>query len=90
MWIIACIHIHAFAMRHEEIGNISRDSSYKEGRMYQQKAARVEQKWKREQRQRMVCEEEELEAIDDIELLEGKIKREKLKEKLFTFLGEDN
>ena len=54
------------------------------------KAARVEQKWKREQRQRMAREEEELEAIDDIELLEGKIKREKLKEKSFAFLGEDN
>ena len=38
----------------------------------------------------MAQEEEELDSVEDIELLEGKIKREMLKEELFRFLNINN
>jgi hypothetical protein len=87
LWIIACINIHVFALHHERLGNIQRDSFYAKGKKYQKKARKLERRWQRERRRRAAQEENELDTQEDVDLLEGKIKREELKEELLVYLG---
>ena len=90
LWIIACINLHAFAMRHEAGDDMRKDKFYRDGKKYQQKQERLERMWKRDRRRRTEEEEAELDEDDDVELLRGKIKREELKEELLRYLDEDN
>ncbi|KAL4061804.1 hypothetical protein V8B97DRAFT_779629 [Scleroderma yunnanense] len=66
LWIITCIHLHAFAIGHEQ--------------------AERKNAWLEEQEKQAMEEEEERENMRDIELLEGRIKREELKKSLYEFL----
>jgi hypothetical protein len=86
LWIVACINLHAFAMKHEDGNFISRDHFYKKGRKYRKKQRKLEKEWRAERQRVANEEEEELDADDDTGLLEGKIKREELKEKLFEYI----
>lgn len=89
LWIIGCIHLHAFAMKHEEGQDMRRDTFYREGHKYQKKQRKAEEKWRRRQRRRQAENEEELDRNDDIELLEGKLKREELKDAIIAYFGMD-
>jgi hypothetical protein len=42
LWIVACINLHAFAMKHEDGNFISRDHFYKKGRKYRKKQRKSE------------------------------------------------
>jgi hypothetical protein len=89
-WIMACINLHMFAMNHEDGQNMSKDKFYQDGIKYQRKHKKEEQKWQREQWQRAAREEEEREQNDDIDLLDGQIKREELKEELFKYMNDNS
>lgn len=87
LWIVACINLHAFAMTHEDGNFTSRDQFYKEGRSYRRQQREVEKEW-REERERVANEAEaNRNNEDEIGLLEGKLKREELREELFNYLG---
>jgi hypothetical protein len=73
-------------MTHESLGEINRDKFYREGHRYQQTRAREERRWRRQRREITARNEEELDEDDDITLLEGKLKREVLKEQLLAYL----
>ncbi|VDB88565.1 unnamed protein product [Peniophora sp. CBMAI 1063] len=89
LWIRACILLHMFAMKHESGENMEQDVFYRSGVRYQKKQREFEEEWRtyweavEEERALSVEDEEEL------ELLEGKFKREQLKTELFDWLGED-
>ena len=86
LWIVACINLHAFAMKHENGNFISADQFLKDGRVYRKRMSGLEKTW-REERQRLADETEVLRNQDDeIGLLEGKLKREELREELFKYL----
>jgi hypothetical protein len=89
-WIMACINLHTFAMNHEDGRNMSKDKFYRDGVKYQRKQRREEQNWRRERRQTAAREEEQREQNDDIDLLDGWIKREELKEELFKYMNVTN
>lgn len=87
LWVIACIHLHAFAMRHERGEDMSKDKFYQRGRKYQKKQRRLERRWRRNRHENMANIEGALDDDDDVELLQGKIKRETLKERLFEYMN---
>lgn len=89
LWIIGCIHLHAFAMKHEEGQDMRRDKFYQNGQKYQKKQQKLERKWRRQQRRQQAENEEELDKSDDVELLEGKLKREELKDAIIAYLRMD-
>ena len=85
LWIIACMHLHAYAMDHEDSSFITRDRFYKEGHKIM---------WREQCNQRDREQEEETESgrmdvddeDEDIELLEGKLKQEELKKELLAWI----
>jgi len=87
LWIIACIHLHAFAVKHEAVQNLSRDKFYREGRKYQKKQQQIERRWRQEQRRQAEETEEGLDKAEDVAILEGKLKRVELKVALLEHLG---
>ena len=87
LWITTCVLLHAFAMEHEGGIDFSTDQFYRKG----QELMRRE----RVERERGVMEQdvysaEEGEAAHDIELIEGRLKREELKKALFSHLYGEN
>ncbi len=55
--------------------------------MYQKKQRHFERQWKRAHRRNINQIENTLDEDDDVGLLQGKIKREELKEVLFEYMG---
>ncbi|CAA7264516.1 unnamed protein product [Cyclocybe aegerita] len=88
LWIIACIHLHAFAMKHEAGQDMSSDKFYRQGKKYQRKQQHLERCWRQERRNRNAEEENQLDQVNDIGLLEGKLKRVELKESILEYLGQ--
>lgn len=88
LWIMACINLHAFAIRHENGNELSTDNFYRAGRKYVKKQRKIERRWRRRRRRENAEAEQERERNDDEDLLEGRIMREELKEKLFEYLGD--
>jgi hypothetical protein len=74
-------------MHHERGEDLSKDKFYKRGQKYQKKQRHLERRWQRVQQENMANIEGALDADDDIELLQGKIKREALKEELFEYMN---
>jgi hypothetical protein len=87
LWIMACINLHSFAINHENAHNFSRDRFYRQGKKYPKEQKRLERRWHRERHQRRADIEHDQDEEEDISLLEGKITREELKEKLFRYVG---
>lgn len=86
LWIISCIHLHAFAIGHEQGINTSNDGFFRKGKLIIRKEAQRKEAWLEEQERQAQEDEEERENFRDIELLEGRIKREELKLNLFEYL----
>ena len=86
LWIVSCIHLHAFATGHETGINTSTDSFYHKGIKTMEKEAQKYANWHAEREANAGQIEAQREASRDIELLEGKLKREELKKSLFEFL----
>ncbi|KAF8801585.1 hypothetical protein BYT27DRAFT_7226771 [Phlegmacium glaucopus] len=86
LWIITCIHLHAFAMQHKQGEDLSKNEFFQRGKRYQKEQQHLERRWQRDQRENITQIEDALNVDDDVELLRGKIKRE-LKEKLFDYMN---
>ena len=86
LWIASCIHLHNFAIGHEKKENPEADSFYIKGQQYIQKEQLEQNLWREEQREQLREDEANYDPGENIELLEGKIKREELKRKLFQYL----
>jgi hypothetical protein len=85
LWITACIHLHTFAMDHEDKQFITRDKFYKVGRKIMRKEKRELAEWNAA-REEEAMQVENMDEEGEIELLEGKLKRERLKKELFAYL----
>ena len=87
LWIIACVHLHGFAMEHKDGIDMSQDVFFKKGLKIMENKAKEHQV-----RESGGDEEEEYESgevsqkrgevDEEIELLYGRIKREELKVEL--------
>jgi hypothetical protein len=88
LWITTCIHLHSFAMQHEDNGNIQNDQFFRSGVKYVKHQRELEKEWRERQRQRAADMEREQDESSEILLLEAKIKREEMKEELFRWLDE--
>jgi len=86
LWITACIHLHAFAMDHEDAWFVTKDKFYKVGRKIMRKEKRELREWNAAREEEALQSEQEREEGADIELLEGKLKCELLKKALFMYL----
>jgi hypothetical protein len=77
-------------MKHEDGNFISADTFITDGRSYRKRLGHIEREWRK--RQEEVAEELEARRNheDEIGLLEGKLKREKLREELFSYLRGQN
>ena len=86
LWIKTCVLLHAFAMEHEGGIDLSADQFYQKGWELMQRE-RAERENRLVERERdAIANQEEQEVARDIELLEGKLKREELKKALFSYL----
>jgi DDE superfamily endonuclease len=86
LWVTACIHLHAFAIDHEDMQFVNRDLFYRKGRKIARKERREYAEWRAEQELAALEDEMNAEERGEIELLEGKIKREELKKELLAYL----
>ncbi|GLB35610.1 putative DDE superfamily endonuclease [Lyophyllum shimeji] len=89
LWVASCIHLHNFALRHENKENPETDNFFAEGQLILEEERERQMEWERLRREQMAQEEENYEDDEEIELLEGKLKREQLKEALFEYIGRD-
>lgn len=48
LWIVACINLHAFAMKHKDRNFISTDQFFKDGKVYHKGMDRLEKMWQDE------------------------------------------
>ena len=87
LWIASCIHLHNFAMEHENKENPEADQFFIDGQRYLMEEQARSGVWR--ERRRIEIEEDEQSYMEDevIELLEGKLKQEELKKELFRYLG---
>lgn len=86
LWVTTCIHLHAFAIQHEGGKFESSDKFYQDGIKIMRKERRAYQEWL-EERQRHADEVEEQQLVEhELGLLEGRLKREELKEDLLRYL----
>ncbi|KAJ8580320.1 hypothetical protein M405DRAFT_834491 [Rhizopogon salebrosus TDB-379] len=76
LWIVTCIHLHAFTLGHQK-GILAEEA---------QRDAELQEAME----QRVNLEEQGKEESWDITLLEGKLKREELKKSLFEYIYSQN
>ena len=86
LWVTACIHLHAFAIDHKDMQFVNRDLFYRRGQKIARKERREYAEWRAEQELAALEDEMNAEERGEIELLEGKIKREELKKELLAYL----
>ncbi len=76
-----------FAMDHEDGTFVSRDRFLKQGLKIIRQEKAMQEEWEAEWAAHVEVLEIEREESHDISLLEGKLKREELKNELFTYLN---
>jgi hypothetical protein len=65
---------------------VEADVFYIEGRRYLEREREEEDRWREERRVQLQEEEADYDLVENVELLEGKIRREELKKALFNYL----
>lgn len=86
LWITSCIVLHTFAMRYESGLELSTDEFYLEGVRIMAAEKILIAAQTTEAEAGAAVDEAQREAVRDIELLEGRLKRENLKRDLFAYL----
>jgi single-stranded DNA-binding protein len=76
-----------FAMDHEDGTFVSGDTFLKQGMKIMREERERQREWEAEHAEHTAEMEVEHEVSHDISLLEGKVKREELKEELFMYLN---
>jgi uridine phosphorylase len=85
--VSACVCLHAFAINYEDGQFYSQDQFYKDGQAHMKEQKNKEQQWHHHKQRNNAQEEDRREEAQELELLEGKIKRKELKEQLFEYLN---
>jgi hypothetical protein len=75
-------------MDHEDGQDLSKDKFYRKGRKIVMKERQAMQAWQEMRERRAAEEEDQRNRNRDVELLQGKLKREELKRDLFAYLRE--
>ena len=75
-------------MMHERHENIEADIFFAEGQQLLEKEQQEQEEWEQQRNEALVEEEASYDNDETIGLLEGKIKREHLKEVLFQYLSQ--
>ena len=85
---MTCIHLHNFAMAHERGSNVEADDFFVEGQRLMQKKKEERQAWELQRARALAVQEAGYGdgSNEAVNLLEGRIKREELKEALFGYL----
>lgn len=86
LWITTCIHLHSFAIQHEDKGNITNDQFFRSGVKYVREQRELEREWRQKQRERAADIERVWDESSEVLLLEAKIRQETLKENLLEWL----
>lgn len=88
---MTCIHLHNFAIAYEGGLNIEADDFYVEGQRLVQKESGEKEAWEVSRAEDLATEEADYGDGSDkaVNLLEGRITREKLKKALFGYLTAD-
>jgi hypothetical protein len=99
LWVTACIAVHSFAMDHEDGSKVTNDDFYIQGLgiMQAEKAAKEAELLAEEQARdaaRAAGQYVDVEMVEDqgdrdLNLLEGRLKREELKKALLQYINED-
>lgn len=76
-----------FAMDHEDGTFVSGNAFLTQGLRIMRKEREMQREWDAERDEQAAAMEAEREESHDISLLEGKLKREELKNELFTYLN---
>ena len=74
-------------MKSEQGQDVSQNIFFRSGRRYMKKQRRREREWRRQLREQMAEVESRADEENDIMLLEGKIKREELKEEILAYVN---
>lgn len=74
LWITACIHLHTFAIDHEDAKFITRDRFYRLGQKIIRKEGQEWREWIEEREREAEQIEHDIDVQGEIELLEGKLK----------------
>lgn len=77
LWITACIHLHTFAMDHEDAQFITKDNFFKLGKRIMRRERQKQREWDEAREQVAEQIEADMEERGEVELLEGKLKHEK-------------
>jgi hypothetical protein len=86
LWITSCIILYTFAVRHEAGLDVSTNEFYLEGLQIAEEERVSGAAQRAAAEDRAVGNESEWETLKEVELLEGKLKRETLKKELFVYL----
>jgi DDE superfamily endonuclease len=97
LWVTACIAVHSFAMDHEDGSIVANDNFYIQGLgiMQAEKAAKEAELLAEEARDgaRAAGQNVDVEMVDqedrDLNLLEGRLRREELKKALLQHINQD-
>jgi hypothetical protein len=80
LWVMSCIHLHNFAIMHEQSGDVQADTFFIKGQRIIEQERQLWETWGGLRRQQLAEEELEYDDEENIQLLEGKLKWEKLKQ----------
>jgi len=86
LWIITCIHLHTFALGHQMGINISSDCFFQKGLQIMAEEQVRNAEWMAIREQQASEEDRVRDEARNVELLEGKLKREEMKLSLFRYL----
>lgn len=87
LWIAACIHLHNFALGHEQNEHPESDCFFLKGQQYIQEDKVQYEIWRQHEIENREQLERDYNDEEEIELLEGKLMRENLKKELFRYLN---
>lgn len=88
-WVTACIVLHGFAMKHEASPDMTADDFFQDGLqiLEEEHSEHARRDWTGDAHMNEgVGEQHSIQANHDIQLLEGRLKREELKKALFRYL----
>lgn len=83
LWVISCIHLHNFALMHEQGMDMEADQFYITGVQLMEEERVAVENWQNMLAEQLFTVEDDDEVVS---LLEGRLKREMLKEALFSHL----
>lgn len=89
IWIICCIVLHTFAIQHESGIDLEGDQFYNEGMAWLQLQENQNPENNEDFEEAALQSDRQRDAAHDVELIRGRIQRQKLKDALFMYLDSE-